>query len=435
MASLRSMSCRSLRHLFVPGGKTGNACGLQGIQVSAGHEIARDFYEAQDGGADMTSAKQSILIDARVNGRPGAHGLARSVLKLTEHMGPSRDGLALRILVNRSGTQLFPLAHLAERAELIDTDIRPGAVHRSWELGQLIRDVGAAVFYAPYPLFAPLICACPMVVTIHDCIFESSARNAGGWHRQVGLKAATAAILRRAAAVTAPTRASLAEIQRYYPAAPNPTLIPNGIDASQFAGVTDRAAAAIREQYDLPERFILTVGAHRPHKNHGILLQALAAMPPTVSLVIVGCLDPKFRDSLPQQISRLGLRSRVRLVPKVTELALPAMYRAASLFALPSLVEGFGLPVLEAMSASVPVVASAVPSLTEVCGSAAVLVSPHDAAAWAAAMMRVLDDSTAASVMVAAGSAVAAAATWDRGGQALSDLLSSLTNTTRAAGA
>ena len=279
----------------------------------------------------------------------------------------------MRILVNRSVTQLFPLASLADRAELIDTDIRPGAVHRSWELGQLIRDVGAAVFYAPYPLFAPFICPCPMVVTIHDCIFEGSARDAGGLHRQLGLKVATATILRRAAAVTAPTLASLAEIRRHYPAAPNPTLIPNGIDIGQFTSVTDGAVAAARERYHLPERFILTVGAHRPHKNHGVLLRALAVMPPTVSLVIVGYSDPKFRDSLPQQISRLGLGSRVRLVPAVTEEALPAVYRAASVFAFPSLVEGYGLPALEAMSAGVPVVASAVPALAEVCESAAIL--------------------------------------------------------------
>jgi glycosyltransferase involved in cell wall biosynthesis len=185
---------------------------------------------------------------------------------------------------------------------------------------------------------------------------------------------------------------------------------------------------AVREQYDLPERFILTVGARRPHKNHGVLLYALAMMPPTVSLVIVGNSDPKFRDSLPQQISRLGLGSRVRLVPTVTEEALPAVYRAASVFAFPSLVEGYGLPPLEAMSAGVPVVSSAVPALAEVCESAAILVPPHDAAAWAAAMTRVLDDSAAASAMVAAGTAAATAATWDRGGQALSDLFSSVTN-------
>jgi glycosyltransferase involved in cell wall biosynthesis len=383
----------------------------------------------------MATGQRSILVDARLNGIPGAHGLARSVMKLAEHMGRSGNGLALRILVNPSRTQLFPLAGLSERAELLGTDIRLGAVHRCRELGQLIRDAGAAVLYVPYPLFAPLICPCPMVVTIHDCIIEGSASHAGGWHRQVGLKVATKAMLRRSAAVTAPTRATLAEIRRHYPAAPNPTLIPNGIDTRPFTTVTDGALAAARQRYGLPERFILTVGAHRPHKNHGVLLRALAAMPADVSLVIVGYFDPNFRDKLPARIAELGLESRVRLVPEVAEEALPAVYRAASVFAFPSVVEGFGLPVLEAMAAGVPVVASAIPALAEVCGSAALLLPPDDAASWASAMSTVLGDKAAASPMIAAGTALAAAATWETGGRALSALLSSVACSTSSAAA
>jgi glycosyltransferase involved in cell wall biosynthesis len=353
-------------------------------------------------------------------------------MKLAEHMGGGRDGLALRILINPSRTQLFPLAGLSGRAELLGTDIRPGAVHRCWELGQLIGDAGAAVMYVPYPLFAPLICPCPMVVTIHDCIIEGRASHAGGWHRQLGFKAATKTMLRRSAAVTAPTRATLDEIRRHYPAAPNLTLIPNGIDTRPFSAVTEGAVAAARDRYGLPERFILTVGAHRPHKNHGVLLRALAAMPAAVSLVIVGYFDPNFRDTLPARISELGLESRVRLVPEVAEESLPAVYRAASVFAFPSVVEGYGLPVLEAMAAGVPVVASAIPSLAEVCGSAAMLVPPDDAASWAVAMLTVLSDGAAAAGMAAAGRAVAAAATWETGGRALSDLLFSVVHATSA---
>jgi glycosyltransferase involved in cell wall biosynthesis len=383
----------------------------------------------------MATGQRSILVDARLNGIPGAHGLARSVMKLAEHMGRSRPGLALRILVNPSRTQLFPLAGLSGRAELVGTDIRLGAVHRGRELGQLIRDAGAAVLYVPYPLFAPLICPCPMVMTIHDCIIEGSASHAGGWHRQVGFKVVTKAMLRRAAAVTAPTRATLAEIRRHYPAAPNPTLIPNGIDTRPFTTVTAGALAAARQRYGLPQRFILTVGAHRPHKNHGVLLRALAAMPADVSLVIVGYFDPNFRDKLPARIAELGLESRVRLVPEVAEEALPAVYRAASVFAFPSVVEGFGLPVLEAMAAGVPVVASAIPALAEVCGSAALLVPPDDAASWASAMSAVLGDQAAASGMIAAGTALAAATTWETGGRALSDLLSSVAYSASSAAA
>jgi glycosyltransferase involved in cell wall biosynthesis len=377
--------------------------------------------------------RRSILMDARVNAVPGGQGLARWVLKMIEHMGPLQDGLALRVLVNRSRPQLFPLAGASERAELIDTDIvlptsaSGGREMRSRELGRLIHDLDAAVFYSPYPLFAPRICPCPLVMTIHDCIFESgSAKDAGGWHMRFLLKAVTAARLRQAAAVVTPSRASLAEIRRHYPAAPRPTVIPCGIDDGQFTGVTDDAVKAVRERYDLPERFILAVGTHRRHKNHGILVRALALMPPTVSLVIVGYCEPEFRDPLERQIPDLGLQARVRLLPAVPDEDLPAVYRAASVFAFPSLVEGYGIPPLEAMSAGVPVVASAIPVVEEVHGSAAMLVPPHDATAWATAIMSVLDDPATASHMVVKGTAAATAATWHRSAQALRELLLSV---------
>jgi glycosyltransferase involved in cell wall biosynthesis len=377
--------------------------------------------------------RRSILIDARVNAVPGGQGLARWTLKLIEHMAPLQNGLALRVLVNRSRPQLFPLADVSDRAELIDTDIvlpttaRRSRETRSRELGRLIRDLDAAVFYSPHPLYAPRICPCPLVVTIQDCIFESgSARAAGGWHMRFLLKAVTAARLRHAAAVVAPSQATLAEIQRHYPAAPRPTLIPCGVDVSQFASVSDEAVKAVRERYDLPEQFVLAVGTHRRHKNQIVLVRALALMPPTVSLVIAGHCEPRFRDPLEQQIPDLGLQARVRLLHSVSDEDLPALYRAASVFAFPSLVEGYGFPPLEAMSAGVPVVASAVPVLEEVHGSAAMLVPPHDATAWAKALSRVLDDPATASSMVAAGTAAAAAAAWDGPARALRELLLSV---------
>ena len=223
-----------------------------------------------------------------MNGRPEVHGLAQSVLELTEHMGQVEIASALRILVNRSVTHLFPAGQPADRGELLDTDIRPGAVHRSWELGQLIRDVGAAVFYAPYPLFAPLSARARWWLLSTT----ASSRAAPGMLAACTASSGSRWLLLRSCAgprrfPLPPTLASLAEIRRHYPAAPNPTLIPNGIDIGQFTSVTDGAVAraAARERYHLPERFILTVGAHRPHKNHGVLLRALAVMPPTVSLV------------------------------------------------------------------------------------------------------------------------------------------------------
>jgi glycosyltransferase involved in cell wall biosynthesis len=282
------------------------------------------------------------------------------------------------------------------------------------------------VLYVPYLIFTPLSRPCPFVVTVHDTTLEKDARFAGGRLLHAAAGRGTSLVLRRAAATTAPSRASLAEITRRYPAAPHPTVVPNGVDVAPFAAVTPAAVAAARDRYRLPPEFVLAVGAHRPHKNHEVLVRALAALPGHVSLVIVGSADRRFRDPLPGLISGLGLQARVRLVPEVAEEHLPAVYRAASVFAFPSLSEGYGLPVLEAMAAGVPVVMSDIPVLAEVAGHAARTVPPPDVAGWTAALSAVLCDEPLRARLTEAGRAAAAAASWKHGAAALGSLLSAV---------
>ena len=374
----------------------------------------------------MAGGRGSILIDARVNGFRGAHGLARSVMKLVAHMSEPTDGLALRVLVNPGRPQIFPLSELPPYADVIGTDVTVGAVHRCWELAGVIRAAGAAVLYVPYPTFTPLVRPCPFVLTVHDCTIESDVGFAGNRLRQAAMRTVTRMALRRAAAMTAPSAASLAEIRRHYPAAPNPTLVPNGVDVRQFGPVTATAVAAARDRYQFPETYILTVGAHRPHKNHEVLVRALVAVPDHVGLVIVGFPDPNFHDPLPGLIAELGLQSRVKLVPDVAEEWLPAVFRAASVFAFPSLSEGYGMPVLEAMAAGVPVVMSNIAVLAEVAGPGALMVPPRDVAGWASALTTVLGDAALAGRLTDAGSTVAAAASWEQGASVLGRLLSAV---------
>jgi glycosyltransferase involved in cell wall biosynthesis len=374
----------------------------------------------------MAGGRGSILIDARVNALPGGHGLARSVMKLVAHMREPEEGLALRVLVNPREEQTFPLSGLPAHVELIGTDVTVFAQHRSWELARQIRAADAAVLYVPYPTFTPLVRPCPFVVTVHDCTIESNTGFAGGRIRQALTRTVTAMALRRATAMTAPSRASLADIRRHYPDAPNPTLIPNGVDAGQFGRVSPATVAAARDRYHLPEKFVLAVGAHRPHKNHEVLVRAMAAVPGDVGLVIVGRPDPAFPDRLPGLIAGLGLESRVKLVADVADEWLPAVYRAASVFAFPSLAEGYGLPVLEAMAAGVPVVMSDIKVMAEVAGPAALMVPPRDAAGWASTLTAVLRDPAMADRLTAAGHAAAAASSWEHGASALIGLLSAV---------
>jgi glycosyltransferase involved in cell wall biosynthesis len=374
----------------------------------------------------MPRGRPTILIDARVNAMAGAHGIARAVMKLAAHLARHDDDLTVRVLMNTGRPQIFPLSELPSRADVVETDIGPGAVHRCLALARLIRSTGAGVMYIPYPTFTPLIRPCPVVVTLHDCTIESDVRFAGSWHRQVQLTLATKAAVRRAAAITAPSEASLADIRRHYPAAPNPTLVPNGVDLTQFSAVGADSVAVARQLYGLPDQYILAIGAHRPHKNHEILVRALGELPSYISLVIVGYFDPSFDQPLPGLVARLGLESRVLLVPEVAEPLLPAVYRAASVFAFPSLAEGFGMPALEAMASGVPVVASDIPPVAEVTGSAATLVSPADAAAWTSAIAAILADPALAMRRREAGAAMARSISWERGATALRSVLSAV---------
>ena len=376
----------------------------------------------------MAGARRSIVIDARVNGFPGAHGLARSVMNLVAHMREPDGGLALRVLVNPRAEQLFPLSGLPPYADVIGTDVTALQPHRCRELARVIRSVDPAVLYVPYPTFTPLLRPCPFVVSVHDCTIENAVAFAGDRLRQAWMRMITAMVLRRATAMTAPSAASLADISRHYPGAPNPTLVPNGVDFRQFSDVAASDVAAARERYRLPEKFILTIGAHRPHKNHEVLVRAMPGIPEEVSLVIAGGRGLGFPDRLPGLIRDLGLRSRVTLVPAVADELLPAVYRAASVFAFPSLAEGYGLPVLEAMAAGVPVVMSDIPVLAEVAGRAAVLVPPRDVAGWAAALTATLSDETLRGRLTEAGRAAAAAASWDQGAADLGSLLAAVAN-------
>lgn len=345
------------------------------------------------------------------------------MLGLAGQLNEPGGGLVLRVLANTHRRQLFSLDCLPAHADVIDTDITPGAAHRCRELAELLRALHAAAFYAPHMAFTPLLRPCPFVVTLHDTTVEKDTGYAGGLLRQRASIAGTHLVLKHAAAVTAPSGASLAEIKARYPRAPHPTLVPNGIHAAPFRDVCAAAIERARERYRLPTEFVLAVGAHRPHKNHEVLVRALGHLPERVHLVLVGYFDRNFRDPLPALIARLGLRDRVRLLPDVDDELLPAVYRAASVFAFPSLSEGYGLPALEALAAGVPSAVSDIPVLAEVTGGAALLVPPHDARAWAGALTTLLHDSALRARVAAAGRSVAHAATWRRGAAVLGGLL------------
>ena len=159
-----------------------------------------------------------------------------------------------------------------------------------------------------------------------------------------------------------------------------------------FVPITDRGRRArIRARYGLPQRFVLYVGAIEPRKNLPRLMDAFAearrqGIPH--DLVCVGPYGWSSRD-LYEHIDRLGLRRAVHFTGYVPVDDLPVIYNLAELFVFPSIYEGFGLPVVEAMACGTPVITATTSSLEEIAAGAAEMVDPHDTEALTEALVRV----------------------------------------------
>ncbi|MGH7787018.1 MAG: glycosyltransferase family 4 protein, partial [Candidatus Binatia bacterium] len=184
--------------------------------------------------------------------------------------------------------------------------------------------------------------------------------------------------------------------------------------AEFFQPLDATAASAVLARLGLAPGYIMHLGTREPRKNLPRLVRAYArlgaAAPP---LVLAGATGWGV-DELPALLDGLGLRARVHLLGSVSTADLPALYSGAALFAYPSLYEGFGLPVLEAMACGTPVVSANVASLPEVAGDAALLVDPHDETALADAIGRVLREPALHADLRARGLARARTFTWQR---------------------
>lgn len=151
-----------------------------------------------------------------------------------------------------------------------------------------------------------------------------------------------------------------------------------------------------RRRYDLPEHFILYVGGFSLHKNVFALLEAAASLRKSgmenINLVMAGNTNPLFLKELNKKIRELGLSENARLLGGIPGGDLAPLYNLADLFVFPSLYEGFGLPVLEAMACGCPVACSNVSSLPEVAGDAAAYFDPQNTGEMAGQIKRVLQD-------------------------------------------
>lgn len=200
--------------------------------------------------------------------------------------------------------------------------------------------------------------------------------------------------LRRARVMVALSEATRQEFIRHYGVSPERIILTRpSIDPERFAPQPATMVDALRRRLGVEGcRVLLYVGFSNPRKGVEYLAAALATLPADVRLVLVGLWAPGYRSRV---IAAAGSAwNRVIEAGSVPDAEMPLYFSLADLLAIPSLLEGFGLPALEAMACGTPVVATTAGSLPEVVGNCGILVPPRESAALAAAIRRLLGDHT-----------------------------------------
>jgi glycosyltransferase involved in cell wall biosynthesis len=341
-----------------------------------------------------------FVLDART-ATPHFPGIGRYVTNLARAMAPllAPDE---RLTVLYDPAQQPPVAD-AGSVQTLPVGASPFSLAQQWKLPHLLCDLSADLYHSAYFLmpYTRSPYGIPALLTVYDLIPLLLPRQSTLRARLLA-RGATRLALRAVKRVIAISEATRRDFLTHFDLQPEVIqAIPLAADPA-FRPQSRAALAAARARYDLPERYVLYLGSNKPHKNLERLVEAWALLQPQGStppagqpppLVIAGAWDDRYPEAR-QRAASLASGEQIRWMGPAPEADLPALYGGATIFVFPSLLEGFGLPVLEAMACGTPVVCSNSSSLPEVAGDAALMADPLDTESLARAMRQALEDET-----------------------------------------
>ncbi|MEH2461014.1 glycosyltransferase family 4 protein [Nostoc sp.] len=282
------------------------------------------------------------------------------------------------------------------------------------KLPNLYRQMKSTLLFCPIPE-APLFSSCSYVVTVHDLIplrfpqwFSITQRLYCSYYIR--------AVIRQSKHVICDSMATAEDLRKFLGVTEDKiTAIPLAYDSEKFRFL------------DFPtQNYFLYLGRHNPHKNLERLITAFAALPnrQDYELWLAGPSDRRYTPVLKAQVEKLSITHQVKFLDYIPESELPKIINQAIALVFPSLWEGFGLPVLEAMACGTPVITSNLSSLPEVAGDAAILINPYNTGEITEAMQVIATDSVLRSRLSSQGITHSQQFSWEKTAKATIEVLS-----------
>jgi glycosyltransferase involved in cell wall biosynthesis len=360
-----------------------------------------------------------IAIDAR---KWRDYGIGTYVRNLVRHLATLDRETTYFLFCDRADEPT--LRDLAANFVPVVDDSKKYGVGEHFTIPLKLHKLGAQLLHSPHYVL-PLFCRKRAVVTIHDCIHLLFPQYLPSRAAYQYAKVMMGSAIKRSELVFTVSEASRRDILRFYPKADPDRLqvVPNAIDEAIVEDPGEEEMERVQERYQIRGRFILYAGNIKPHKNLERLVAAFGMLKQRgghedVKLLIIGD-EINSYGSLRRSVEAAGVRQDVRFFGFVPSTTLAALYRLASVFAFPSLYEGFGLPPLEAMACGTPVVTSRISSLPEVVGDAALLVDPYSTEDIAHGLERVLADDALRAELSTRGRARVKQFSWERSVEAI----------------
>jgi glycosyltransferase involved in cell wall biosynthesis len=313
-----------------------------------------------------------IAFDLRRIGNPGIGRYMKCLAESITAQAPEHEYLL--ILPPQSERMVH-----APNAKKLCTDLKYYSFREQFELPRILSRHRVDLLHSPHFLL-PLVRPCPAVATIHDVIYMACPEDLPSFAGRMYYRAMMTACSRMATCLITDSKHSKDEIVRYLHTDPSKIeVVYPAVDPFFESPADPEQIASVRSRFGIDRDYLLSVSIYKPRKNHARLLKAFQLLLKAgvqSHLVIAGPLgegEPVLRGL----VQELGIAEHVIFTGFVNDAGLRALYSSARVYGCPSLYEGFGFTVLEAMACGTPVVCSSATSLREVAGKAALYFDPH----------------------------------------------------------